>query len=42
MFLVCGEALFADLGERIRAVAVAGDGALLLITDSGRLYRVAR
>lgn len=36
------EPLFAELGERIRAVAVAGDGALLFITDSGRLYRVAR
>jgi len=36
------ETLFADLGERIRAVAVAGDGALLFITDSGKLYRVAR
>ncbi|MFG6430860.1 PQQ-dependent sugar dehydrogenase [Roseateles sp. LYH14W] len=36
------EMLFADLGERIRAVAVAADGALLLLTDSGRLMRVAR
>lgn len=36
------EQLFAELGERIRAVAAAGDGALLFVTDSGRLYRVAR
>lgn len=36
------EALFASLGERIRAVKPASDGALLLITDSGKLIRVAR
>jgi glucose/arabinose dehydrogenase len=36
------ERLFADLGERIRAVKPASDGALLLLTDSGKLLRVAR
>lgn len=36
------ERLFDNLGERIRAVQTAADGALLLITDSGRLLRVAR
>jgi aldose sugar dehydrogenase len=36
------EPLFADLGERIRAVKPAADGALLLLTDSGKLIRVAR
>ena len=36
------EALFANLGERIRAVKPAPDGALLLLTDSGKLIRVAR
>lgn len=36
------ERLFADLGERIRAVKPAADGALLLLTDSGKLIRVAR
>ena len=36
------EALFSELGERIRAVKPAADGALLFITDSGKLYRVAR
>ncbi len=36
------EALFASLGERIRSVKVAADGALLLLTDSGKLVRVAR
>ena len=29
-------------GERIRAVQPAADGALLLLTDSGKLLRVAR
>jgi len=36
------EALFANLGERIRAVKPATDGALLLLTDSGKLIRIAR
>jgi aldose sugar dehydrogenase len=36
------EMLFAELGERIRAVKPAADGALLLLTDSGKLVRVAR
>ena len=36
------EALFTNLGERIRAVKPATDGALLLLTDSGKLIRIAR
>lgn len=36
------ERMFADLGERIRDVKPARDGALLMITDSGKLLRVAR
>jgi len=40
--VVSREQLFADLGERIRAVKPAADGALLLLTDSGKLLRVAR
>lgn len=36
------EALFASQNERIRDVDVAPDGALLLLTDSGKLLRVAR
>lgn len=40
--VVAREALFAELGERIRAVKPASDGALLMIADSGKLYRVAR
>ncbi|MGQ5702370.1 PQQ-dependent sugar dehydrogenase [Sandaracinobacteroides sp. A072] len=38
------ESLFADLGERIRDVAVAPDGAIWLATDSasGRLIRISR
>ncbi|MFG6460345.1 PQQ-dependent sugar dehydrogenase [Roseateles sp. DXS20W] len=36
------EKLFEDLGERIRAVRPAPDGALLLLTDSGKLIRIAR
>lgn len=36
------EPLFASQNERIRDVDVAADGALLLLTDSGRLLRVAR
>ncbi|WP_310384415.1 PQQ-dependent sugar dehydrogenase [Roseateles sp.] len=31
-----------ELGERIRDVRQAGDGALLLLTDSGKLLRLAR
>lgn len=34
--------MYADLGERIRDVRQAPDGALLLLTDSGRLLRVFR
>jgi len=40
--VVSREPLFAELGERIRAVKPAADGALLLLTDSGKLIRVAR
>lgn len=40
--VVAREALFANLGERIRHVQPAPDGALLLLTDSGKLLRVAR
>lgn len=36
------ESLFGSLNERIRAVKPAADGALLLLTDSGKLLRVAR
>lgn len=36
------ERLFDTLGERIRAVQPAPDGALLLLTDSGKLLGVAR
>lgn len=36
------ETLFVSLGERLRDVEVAPDGALLLLTDSGKLLRVAR
>lgn len=39
--VVAKEALFASLGQRIRDVKQARDGALVFITDSGRLYRVA-
>jgi glucose/arabinose dehydrogenase len=35
------EALLADLHERIRDVAQAPDGAILLLTDSGKLLRLA-
>ena len=35
-------AMYADLGERIRDVRQAPDGALLMLTDSGRLLRVFR
>jgi glucose/arabinose dehydrogenase len=40
--VVAREALYGDLGERIRDVHQAPDGALLLLTDSGKLLRVAR
>lgn len=39
--VVAKEALFANLGQRIRDVKQARDGALVFVTDSGRLYRVA-
>ncbi len=35
------EALFADRNERFRDVAQAQDGAILLLTDSGKLLRLA-
>jgi glucose/arabinose dehydrogenase len=35
------EALFADRNERFRDVAQANDGAILLLTDSGKLLRLA-
>ncbi|MDI4634907.1 PQQ-dependent sugar dehydrogenase [Pelomonas sp. V22] len=35
-------AMYADLGERIRDVRQAPDGALLLLTDSGKLLRIYR
>lgn len=35
-------ALYGDLGERIRDVRQAPDGALLLLTDSGKLLRIYR
>ncbi|HLO96932.1 MAG TPA: PQQ-dependent sugar dehydrogenase [Burkholderiaceae bacterium] len=34
--------MYADLGERIRDVRQAPDGALLLLTDSGKLLRIYR
>ncbi|WP_326537068.1 PQQ-dependent sugar dehydrogenase [Pseudorhodoferax sp.] len=36
------EAMFGPLGERFRDVRQAPDGALLLLTDSGKLMRLAR
>jgi glucose/arabinose dehydrogenase len=36
------EVMFASLGERFRDVRQAPDGALLLLTDSGKLLRLAR
>lgn len=36
------EAMFADRGERFRDVRQAPDGALLLLTDSGKLMRLSR
>jgi glucose/arabinose dehydrogenase len=42
--LVDGQVLFAELGERLRDVRVAADGALWLLTDDakGRVLRVSR
>ncbi len=42
--LVDGEVLFAELGERLRDVRVAPDGALWLLTDDakGKVLRVSR
>lgn len=37
---VARERLLADLGERLRCLRQASDGALLLLTDSGKLLRV--
>lgn len=39
--VVSKEALFAELGQRIRDVKQARDGALVFVTDAGRLYRVS-
>lgn len=36
------ESMYASLGERFRDVRQAPDGALLLLTDSGKLLRLAR
>ncbi|WPB56090.1 PQQ-dependent sugar dehydrogenase [Xylophilus sp. GOD-11R] len=36
------EAMYADRGERFRDVRQAPDGALPLLTDSGKLMRLAR
>jgi len=36
------EAMFGQLGERFRDVRQAPDGAMLLLTDSGKLLRLAR
>ncbi len=36
------EQLFGDRGERVRDVRQASDGALLLLTDGGKLMRLAR
>jgi len=36
------EAMFGSMGERFRDVRQAPDGALLLLTDSGKLLRLAR
>ena len=40
--IVAREAMFGSLGERFRAVLQAPDGALLLLTDGGKLMRLAR
>ncbi|QPF75774.1 PQQ-dependent sugar dehydrogenase [Roseateles sp. DAIF2] len=40
--VVAREAMFGSLGERFRDVRQAPDGALLLLTDSGKLMRLAR
>lgn len=36
------EPLFGNLGERFRAIKPAGDGSLVLVTDSGKLLRLTR
>ena len=36
------EKMFGDLGERFRDVIQARDGALLTVTDGGKLMRVSR
>ena len=36
------ESMFGSLGERFRDVRQAQDGSLLLLTDSGKLMRLAR
>ena len=40
--VVARESLYGNLGERFRDVRQAPDGALLLLTDSGKLLRLAR
>ncbi|TAG45722.1 MAG: PQQ-dependent sugar dehydrogenase [Betaproteobacteria bacterium] len=40
--VVAREALFANLGERIRDVAQSPDGDVLLLSDSGKIFRVQR
>lgn len=40
--IVAREAMFGSLGERFRAVLQAPDGALLLLTDGGKLMRLGR
>ncbi len=40
--VVAREAMYGNLGERFRDVRQAPDGALLLLTDSGKLMRLAR
>lgn len=36
------ERLLADEGERFRDVESGSDGALYAVTDSGKLYRIAK
>lgn len=36
------EVLFSEIGERMRDVRVAPDGAIYLVTDAGSIYRVTR
>jgi len=40
--VVSRSSMYGDLGERFRDVRQAPDGALLLLTDSGKLLRLAR